>query len=75
MGRADLFNPQVFMSVVDGVLSTLQSLKLRRVILELPGRLHDRIESDVALRLLKERLDEITALDTLTVVDAELVKE
>ncbi len=73
-GPADRFNPQVFISVIDCVFMTLQSLKLRRAAIELPGRVHQSIEGEAAISLLKERAQAYPLLDTLTIIDKELVK-
>ena len=70
MGEARSFNPQIYAGLIDDLLRSLADLGVRRAVVELPGRLQELIEPEVAAEILLARAGENPLFDTWTLVDS-----
>src|SRR5690606_41385541 len=70
MGDAQSFNQHIFAGLVEDLLKSLADLGVRRAVVELPGRLQELIEPEVAAEILLTRAGENPLFDTWTLVDS-----
>lgn len=70
MGDAQSFNQHIFAGLVEDLLESLADLGVRRAVVELPGRLKELIEPEVAAEILLTRAGENPLFDTWTLVDS-----
>ncbi len=66
--RAD-FNERVYRGVIEKILSTLEGLRVRTAVVELPGRHVGAIDAERAVQILLECAGDRAAHDSWTLVD------